>query len=110
MSTKRINFKAKTLDFEGKKIRLLNWDIPEIYRIRNERDEKVYYRCTEGIMLVYDITNLESFNNLNSWLIEIKEYISEDIYVILVGNKCDEEDRREVSFEQGKNFAIKNGM
>ena len=61
-------------------------------------------------MLVYDITNLESFQNLNSWLIEIEKNASKSVYKILVGNKCDMENDRKVTTEQGKEFAAQYGM
>ena len=61
-------------------------------------------------MLVYDITDLESFQNLNSWLIEIEKNASKNVYKILVGNKCDMESERKVSVEQGKDFATQYGM
>ena len=61
-------------------------------------------------MLVYDITDLESFQNLNSWLIEIEKNASKNVYKILVGNKCDMENDRKVTVEQGKDFAAQYGM
>ena len=61
-------------------------------------------------MLVYDITDLESFQNLNSWLIEIEKNASKNVYKILVGNKCDMENERKVTVEQGKDFASQYGM
>ena len=61
-------------------------------------------------MLVYDITDLESFQNLNSWLIEIEKNASKSVYKILVGNKCDMENERKVTTEQGKEFADQYGM
>jgi len=61
-------------------------------------------------MLVYDITDLESFQNLNSWLIEIEKNASKNVYKILVGNKCDMESERKVTVEQGKDFATQYGM
>ena len=61
-------------------------------------------------MLVYDITDLESFQNLNSWLIEIEKNASKNVYKILVGNKCDMENERKVTKEQGKDFADQYGM
>ena len=61
-------------------------------------------------MLVYDITDLESFQNLNSWLIEIEKNASKNVYKILVGNKCDMENERKVTVEQGKEFADQYGM
>jgi GTPase SAR1 family protein len=61
-------------------------------------------------MVVYDITCLDSFQNLNSWLIEIEKNASKNVYKILVGNKCDLEEKRQVSYEQGKEFADTYGM
>ena len=61
-------------------------------------------------MLVYDITDLESFQNLNSCLIEIEKNASKNVYKILVGNKCDMESERKVTIEQGKDFAAQYGM
>ena len=61
-------------------------------------------------MLIYDITDLESFKKLISWLIDIKKYAPKNVYKILVGNKCDDKKRREVSFAQGKEFASIYGM
>jgi Ras-related protein Rab-1A len=61
-------------------------------------------------MMVYDITDLESFQNLGSWLIEIEKNASKNVYKILVGNKSDLEKDRKVTFEQGKEFANQYGM
>ena len=61
-------------------------------------------------MLVYDITDLESFQNLNSWLIEIEKYAPKKVYKILVGNKCDMKSERKVAWKQGEYFAAKYGM
>jgi GTPase SAR1 family protein len=61
-------------------------------------------------MVVYDITDIESFNNINSWLIEIEKNANKNVYKILVGNKCDLEEKRQVSYEQGKEFADTYGM
>ena len=61
-------------------------------------------------MLVYDITNLESFEDLNLWLIEIEKYASNNVYKILVGNKSDIESERKVTVKQGEYFADKYGM
>ena len=60
--------------------------------------------------MVYDITDLESFQNLGSWLIEIEKNASKNVYKILVGNKNDLEKNRKVTFEKGKEFANLHGM
>jgi GTPase SAR1 family protein len=61
-------------------------------------------------MIVYDVTDPESFNNLNTWLIEIEKNASKNVYKILIGNKSDATDRRKVTYEQGKEFADTYGM
>ena len=61
-------------------------------------------------MMVYDITDLESFQNLNAWLIEIEKNGSKGVYKILVGNKSDMESERKVTYQQGKDFADQYGM
>ena len=64
-----------------------------------------YYRGVHGIMLVYDITDLQSFKDLNSWLIEIEKNAPRKVNIILIGNKCDLENERKISTEAGKNKA-----
>jgi Ras-related protein Rab-1A len=61
-------------------------------------------------MIVYDVTDPDSFNNLNTWLIEIEKNASKNVYKILVGNKSDLTSQRKVSYEQGKEFADTYGM
>ena len=61
-------------------------------------------------MMVYDITDLDSFNNLNTWLIEIEKNASKNVYKILVGNKSDLESERKVTYQQGADFAAQYGM
>ena len=60
--------------------------------------------------MVYDITDRESFENLNSWLIEIEKNANKNVFKILIGNKCDFEDKRKFTFQEGKDFADSNGM
>ena len=108
VTTIGVDFKIKTLDIDGKSVKLQIWDTAGQERFRNIISS--YYRGAQGIMLVYDITDLESFQNLNSWLIEIEKNASKNVYKILVGNKCDMESERKVTVEQGKDFAAQYGM
>ena len=108
VTTIGVDFKIKTLDIDGKSCKLQIWDTAGQERFRNIISS--YYRGAQGIMLVYDITDLESFQNLNSWLIEIEKNASKSVYKILVGNKCDLENERKVTFEQGQDFANQYGM
>jgi Ras-related protein Rab-1A len=108
ISTIGVDFKIKSLEIEEKNVKLQIWDTAGQDRFRNITAS--YYRGAAGIMLVYDISEPDSFNNLNSWLIEVEKNASKDVNKILVGNKCDLEDRRKISFEQGKEFAETHGM
>ena len=56
-----------------------------------------YYRGAMGIMLVYDITNEKSFDNIKNWIRNIEEHASADVEKMILGNKCDMNDRRQVS-------------
>jgi len=68
-----------------------------------------YYRGTLGCLLVYDITRRESFESMESWITELKNYVP-NVSVVLVGNKIDLETRREVETEEGIEFAQKHGL
>ena len=61
-------------------------------------------------MVVYDITNRESFDHLNSWLIEIEKNGNKNVYKLLIGNKADLEEKRDIKKEEGQEFASINGM
>ena len=70
----------------------------------------LYYKGKNGILVVYDITNRQSFDDINFWLNEIEKIANKNTVLLLVGNKCDLEDERKVSFQEGKDFADNNGI
>lgn len=70
---------------------------------------KSYYRGAAGALLVFDITNRESFNSLNQWLEDARNLASPNIVILLVGNKKDLEADREITFLQASQFAQENG-
>ena len=96
------------MEVNGKKVKLQIWDTAGQERFKNITAS--YYRGGNGVLVVYDITDRESFENLNSWLIEIEKNANKNVYKLLIGNKCDLEDKRKVSFQEGKDFAESNGM
>ena len=108
IATIGVDFKIKTLDVDEKNVKLQIWDTAGQDRFRNITAS--YYRGAAGIAIVYDITDPDSFNNINSWLIEVEKNASKSVYKILIGNKCDLEEKRKVTVEQGKEFADTNGM
>ena len=68
-----------------------------------------YYRGAAGALLVYDITSRETYNHLTSWLTDARTLASPDIVVVLVGNKSDLHDDREVTFLEASRFSQENG-
>ena len=100
--------KLKTLEINGKKVKLQIWDTAGQERFKNITAS--YYRGGHGVLVVYDITDRESFTNLNSWLIEIEKNANKNVFKLLIGNKSDLESQRQVQFDEGKAFAESNGM
>ena len=96
------------MEIESNSCKLQIWDTAGQERFRNIISS--YYKGAQGIILVYDITDLDSFQNLTSWLIEIKKNVPYYVNKILIGNKSDLENERKVKIEQGKEFAMKYGM
>ena len=95
-----VDFKIKSHILDGSRIKTNIWDTAGQERFKNITAS--YYKGASGVMIVYDITDKESFNNLNTWLIEIEKNAPNNVYKILVGNKNDLEDQRQVSTDQGK--------
>ena len=103
ISTIGVDFKIKTVQREGKTIKLQIWDTAGQERFRTITAS--YYRGAHGIFIVYDITDRNSFNSVkNLWLQELERYSMEDIPKILLGNKCDLACDRQISSEEAKIF------
>ena len=108
ISTIGVDFKIRTIELDGKTIKLQIWDTAGQERFRTI--SSTYYRGAHGIIVVYDVTNHTSFDNVTRWLTEIDKYAREGVNKLLVGNKSDQalpEDggHRQVSTNEGKAFA-----
>eukprot|EP01108_Squamamoeba_japonica_P005607 TRINITY_DN44_c0_g3_i1.p2 TRINITY_DN44_c0_g3~~TRINITY_DN44_c0_g3_i1.p2 ORF type:complete len:203 (-),score=64.28 TRINITY_DN44_c0_g3_i1:44-652(-) len=103
ISTIGVDFKIRTIELEGKVIKLQIWDTAGQERFRTITSS--YYRGAHGIIVVYDVTDQVSFNNVRQWLQEIDRYACENVNKLLVGNKCDLTTKRVVDHEQAKDFA-----
>ena len=68
------------------------------------------YRNANLGILVYSVTSRESFNNIENWIKQLKKYALPGSKIILLGNKCDLEDKREVSYEEGKEICKNNNL
>ncbi|CAF1103647.1 unnamed protein product, partial [Didymodactylos carnosus] len=103
ISTIGVDFKIRTIDLEGKTIKLQIWDTAGQERFRTITSS--YYRGAHGIIVVYDVTDQESFNNVKQWLQEIDRYASDQVNKLLVGNKCDLTAKKAVDYVKAKEYA-----
>ena len=96
------NFKVKTINFKGKKIKLNIWDTDGQERIRNIT--QAFYKGAHALIFMYDVTDQNSFKNLSNWIKQVEAHGEKNIVKVLVGNNCDKLDRV-VTEEEGKQLA-----
>lgn len=107
LATIGIDFKMKTIEVDGKRVKVQIWDTAGQDRFKTIT--QTYYRGAMGIILSYAVNDRESFQNIENWMKQIKDHASEDVCKILVGNKCDMPDRC-VDYEEGKRLADNYGI
>lgn len=90
------------------RVKLQIWDTAGQERFRSVT--RSYYRGACGALLVYDITDRDSFNSVSTWLSDAKTLASQNIVIILCGNKSDLESERQVTTAEAEQFASENGM
>ncbi|KAJ7471926.1 ras-domain-containing protein [Mycena latifolia] len=100
-----VDFRVHKLDVKGKKVKLSIWDTAGQERFRTITSS--YYRGAQGIILVYDVSNRESFDALPRWYSELETYVSDKVVKILVGNKVDKEFSRQVPTSEAQAFAAR---
>jgi len=103
-----VEFGARMITIDGKQIKLQIWDTAGQESFRSIT--RSYYRGAAGALLVYDITRRETFNHLTQWLEDARQHASANMVIMLIGNKCDLEQRREVKKEEGEAFAREHGL
>ncbi|CCW72281.1 unnamed protein product [Phytomonas sp. Hart1] len=108
ISTIGVDFKIRTLMLDEKVVKLQIWDTAGQERFRTITSS--YYRGAHGIIIVYDTTDMESFNNVRTWLHEINMYANENVNKLLVGNKCDLMAKRVVDTDMAEGFAKDVGI
>jgi len=108
-STIGVEFATKTVQIEDNKlVKAQIWDTAGQERYRSIASS--YYRGAVGALLVYDVTDRNSFNHVPMWLKEVEENAEKDCLIMLVGNKTDLNDQRTVFVRDGRSFARKNGL
>ncbi|CAA7034026.1 unnamed protein product [Microthlaspi erraticum] len=109
ITTIGIDFKIRTVELDGKRIKLQIWDTAGQERFRTITT--AYYRGAMGILLVYDVTDESSFNNIRNWMKNIEQHASDNVNKILVGNKADmDESKRAVPTAKGQALADEYGI
>ena len=87
ISTIGVDFRFKTVQVDGKTIKLQIWDTAGQERFR--AITSAYYRGADGVVMVYDVTHRESFDHVAEWLAEVNKHASEDCCKLIIGNKSD---------------------
>jgi len=108
ITTIGIDFKIKTIELDGKRIKLQIWDTAGQERFRTITT--AYYRGAMGILLVYDVTDAKSFDNIRNWIRNIEQHATENVNRILIGNKCDMVDKKAVDTPRGQSLADEYGI
>jgi small GTP-binding protein len=104
LATIGVDFKSRIIQLENQRIKVLIWDTAGQERFKNIASQ--YYNGGDGAILTFDITNRKSYERIIYWLDELKQKKNlDDMGLVLVGNKSDLSDNREVSFEEAEKFA-----
>ncbi len=108
LTTIGIDYKTKDVNINGKSIKLKIWDTAGQERFRNITQQ--YYKGADGIVLVFDLTDRNSFEKIREWMKQIQSYTQrESIAIVLLGNKCDAENKA-VSAKEASDIAAEYNM
>ena len=103
-----VEFGAKNIEIGSKIFRIQIWDTAGQENFRSIT--RAYYKNSVCALVVYDISSRDSFNNVMSRIQDCRNQSPKTIFIVLVGNKCDLEDKRQVTYEEGKDLADKNEL
>ncbi|GAV70758.1 Ras domain-containing protein [Cephalotus follicularis] len=103
-----VEFQTQVVEIDGKEVKAQIWDTAGQERFRAVTS--AYYRGAVGALIVYDITRRSSFESVKRWLDELTIHCDTTVARMLVGNKCDLENIRDVSKEEGKTLAEEEGL
>ena len=105
-STIGVEFALKYLTIDNFQLKVQIWDTAGMERYRSITN--AYYKGAKGVIVVYDICRKKSFENVDKWIDDFKSKADDDAVIILIGNKSDLDEKREVSKEEAESKAQKN--
>ncbi|XP_068578952.1 ras-related protein Rab-19 isoform X2 [Cebidichthys violaceus] len=103
-----VDFTVRTLDIDGKKVKMQVWDTAGQERFRTITQS--YYRSAHGALVAYDITRRSTFESVSHWIREVEQFGASSVVLILIGNKSDLQAQRQVLFEDACTLAENNGV
>ncbi|KAK6914401.1 Small GTPase [Dillenia turbinata] len=103
-----VEFQTQSMEIDGREVKAQIWDTAGQERFRAVTS--AYYRGAVGALIVYDISRRTTFESVRRWLDELNTHSDTTVARMLVGNKCDLENIRDVSIEEGKNLAEEEGL
>ncbi|KAI3798210.1 hypothetical protein L1987_33480 [Smallanthus sonchifolius] len=103
-----VEFQTQTMEIDGKEVKAQIWDTAGQERFRAVTS--AYYRGAVGALVVYDISRTTTFDSVSRWLQELQTHSDTTVARMLVGNKCDLNNIRAVSVEDGKKLAEEQGL
>ena len=108
MNSIGVDFKLKNIEIDNTKIKLQIWDTAGQERFRTITTS--YYKGAHAIVIVFDITDKDSFEHVKVWMQDIDKFAKQGVMRILVRNKCDLENQRAVTKDEGNEMALKYGI
>lgn len=103
-----VEFSSKIIKINEKNVKLQIWDTAGQERYQSVA--KSYYRNSIGVIIVYDITRIETFNHVQNWFNDAKNLSRQESSFVVVGNKCDLKDNRVVKFNDAAKFCQQNNL
>lgn len=102
-----IEYESRVIQVAGLPFQIAIYDAPGNPSFR--KLSRPYYRSLACVLVVYDVSRRETFSAVGEWIDEARRNTREDVVVVLVGNKRDRDERRQVGFSEGQEFASANG-
>lgn len=107
-STIGVEVTVRSLDVDGKKVKMQVWDTAGLKRFRSINQS--YYRRAHAAIIAYDLTRKSTFDSVPHWIHEMEKHGAENLVIMLIGNKSDLSEKRDVLFEEACTLAEKHGL